>query len=229
MATFQRQILTGCGYKDGTDVQEAIHTIMHISRHDIRPTCFAAEGLQRYVVDHITDLADLSPREMTRESSRMIMRPVGLLRKLRVQDHQGIIIPGGKGIGTDYFTREPDNAHEFWMDEALINTLRDFHSRRKPMGFLGIASILVARVFPGVHVTWGDTRILRQYGNDYLPDHARRLRAVHEDRPPNIVFHDPNHNIFSSPGALAERLQYYEFSRDVGTLVDAVVNHRWIG
>ncbi|CAB0038589.1 unnamed protein product [Trichogramma brassicae] len=100
---FSVLILSGCGDLDGTNVPEAINTMMHISRHNIKPTLYAPTGNQSFVVDHISKVADLNRnayRRMRDESARMTIKgSVLLLHNLEVKDHLGLIIPGGNGIG----------------------------------------------------------------------------------------------------------------------------------
>ncbi|KAL7296088.1 hypothetical protein TKK_0010639 [Trichogramma kaykai] len=111
------------------------------------------------------------------------------------------------------------------MDETLNHKLIDFYRHRKPMGFLGLASLLAARVFQGVRITLGDRETLQANGRDNLLVQATRMNAIHQDRPPNAVFHDTNYNIFSARASLADQ-QYYELSRGIGNLVSAVADFR---
>uniref|UniRef100_A0ABD2WVM1 Uncharacterized protein n=1 Tax=Trichogramma kaykai TaxID=54128 RepID=A0ABD2WVM1_9HYME len=130
---------------------------------------------------------------------------------------------------TDYFTREPDNAHEFWMDETLNRTLLDFYRHRKPMGFLSLASLLAARVFQGVHITLCDeaTRQSDLVILDRFLATGERTGATLVNRNIFQALHDTNYHIYSSPGSMTtaippERI-YYNISEGIGNLVDQMV------
>ncbi|KAL7296089.1 hypothetical protein TKK_0010640 [Trichogramma kaykai] len=124
------------------------------------------------------------------------------------------------------------------MDETLNHKLIDFYWHRKPMGFIGYASILAARVFQEVRITLGD--------RDELLRHAifggarRRRRVMREDRyiyavermgatlvNQNIfqVLHDTNYLIYSTPGRLSQLpgRSYHNVSQGIGYLVDQMV------
>ncbi|XP_014237567.1 ES1 protein homolog, mitochondrial-like [Trichogramma pretiosum] len=100
MATFQRQILTGCGRRDGAQVHEAVHTMMHLHRRNTNASLFAPAARIERLYDAMTgwELENVAPRFMLNESARLTWDRVQPFDNLRVEDHQGLIIPGGIGI-----------------------------------------------------------------------------------------------------------------------------------
>lgn len=47
-------VLSGCGFLDGTEISEAVLTLLALDRHDLEAVCMAPSGPQAHVVDHMT-------------------------------------------------------------------------------------------------------------------------------------------------------------------------------
>lgn len=45
-------ILSGCGVMDGSELHEASATLVHLTRLNYQPVCYAPDKLQMHVIDH---------------------------------------------------------------------------------------------------------------------------------------------------------------------------------
>src|SRR6185503_16484975 len=148
-------ILSGCGQRDGSDVAEAMLTLLIVERAGGEVICAAPDGEQATVVDHLNDRAARGARNARVEAARIVGSSVRTIGELPGEGIDALIIPGGAGAITtlsDY-----DDKHELCVvhpDVALI--LRAMLQGRRPMGFVGLSALLAARVLgpvAGVRIT----------------------------------------------------------------------------
>ncbi len=89
----------GCGYLDGTEVTEAVATLVHLSRAGFRALCFAPDGDQQEVYDHCTKTLEKNEvRNIVAESTRISRIPVRKMNTLKAEAFQALVIPGGFGV-----------------------------------------------------------------------------------------------------------------------------------
>ena len=73
MATRVGVVLSGCGAKDGSEINEAVLALYWIERCGGRPICMAPDVTQAAVVDHLTQSPDSTsaPRKVLSEAARI--------------------------------------------------------------------------------------------------------------------------------------------------------------
>ena len=116
MSTRTAVNLSGCGKNDGSEIQEAVSILLHLSRLGADVRCFAPDADQADVVDHATGAKDASSRNMLREAARISRGEITPLSRLDVDAFDAVIFPGGFGAaknlcdfaaGTGASTRRP--------------------------------------------------------------------------------------------------------------------------
>ena len=84
---------------DGTEITEAVSTLIHLSRSGYKTMCFAPDGNQEETYDHATKAVEKNEvRDMAAESSRISRVPVRKLNTLKADAYHALIIPGGFGV-----------------------------------------------------------------------------------------------------------------------------------
>ncbi len=154
-------ILCGCGRSDGSEITEAVSTLMHLSRHGVTYTCFAPPGTQRHVVNHMTGQeeagnAGAGSRDMMAEAARISRGNMQSLAELDVAKFHMLVFPGGFGAAKNLCTFAFDGVHMTVRDDVQRIILA-FHAAKKPMGFICIAPIIAAKVL-GTQNTIRDER-----------------------------------------------------------------------
>ena len=86
-------VLSGCGFKDGAEITEAVSTLIALSECGAEAQCFAPEK-DFSSVNHINDQAT-ETRQILAESSRISRGQVRPLQQLDSQQFDGVIFPGG--------------------------------------------------------------------------------------------------------------------------------------
>jgi len=162
-------ILSGCGFLDGAEIQEAVLTLLAIERAGAEAVCMAPDIAQHHVVNHLTgEIAEGETRNVLVESARIARGAVGDLRSASIEDLDALVLPGGYGVAknlSDFAFRGADCR----VNPDVEAAVRACFEGGKPLGFICIAPAIAARVL-GQRA--GEITI----GND--PETARTLEAM---------------------------------------------------
>src|SRR5690348_13256416 len=92
-------IMSGCGKYDGSEIQEAVSILIHLSRNAIPYRCFAPDVPQVDVINHATGKPAPSgqTRNMLVESARISRGEITPLSKLDPTEFGALVLPGGFG------------------------------------------------------------------------------------------------------------------------------------
>lgn len=105
-------ILSGCGVYDGSEIHEAVITLLAIDRAGAEAVCMAPNIPQMHVVNHLTgEPAEGESRNVLVESARIARGNVKDLATVQVADIDALILPGGFGAAKnlcDFAVSGPD-------------------------------------------------------------------------------------------------------------------------
>jgi enhancing lycopene biosynthesis protein 2 len=151
-------LLSGCGFLDGAEIQEAVCTLLSLDRRKAKLVAMAPDVAQHHVVDHVAKQpAAGQGRSVLTESARIVRGQITDLAKVSAADLDALILPGGFGVAKNLcsFAVEGRQMRVLPAVEALVRAMR---AAGKPMGFVCIAPVLAARVLgaEGVRLTIGD-------------------------------------------------------------------------
>ena len=93
-------MLSGCGVYDGSEIHEAVLTLLALDRAGAEITCMAPNIDQYHVVNHMTQEVMKEKRNVLLESARIARGEIKDLKDVNATDLDGLIIPGGFGIVT---------------------------------------------------------------------------------------------------------------------------------
>lgn len=152
-------VLSGCGSEDGSEVREAVLTLLSLERGGAEPVCLAPDRTQTRVVDHLTGNpeAGASPRKVQSEAARIARGRIRDIASVRDNELDALMFPGGQGVAT-ILSNYADKGVVCEVHPEVERLLRAMLARRRPMGFICLAPILAARVLgpaAGVRVTLG--------------------------------------------------------------------------
>ncbi|TCD48784.1 isoprenoid biosynthesis glyoxalase ElbB [Chlorobium sp. N1] len=144
-------ILSGCGHLDGSEIQEAVLTLLSIDRMGAEAVCFAPDIPQHHVVNHLSGEEEPGARRRVLEESARIARGrVADLSKFDADLLDALVIPGGYGAAKNLSTYAFKGA-ECEVDEGVARAVRLMHEARKPIGFICIAPAIAAKVLGREH------------------------------------------------------------------------------
>lgn len=92
-------VLGGCGVYDGSEIHEAVITLLAIARNGAQAVCFAPDKPQRDVINHLTGEAMPEQRNVLVEAARIARGDILPLTQARAETLDALIVPGGFGAG----------------------------------------------------------------------------------------------------------------------------------
>ncbi len=149
-------VLSGCGVYDGSEIHEAVLTLLAIDRHGGSYQCFAPDRPQMHVVDHLSGQPTEESRNVLVESARIARGNIRDLATFDAAEFDVLVFPGGFGAAKNlcgFAVEGPDCA----VDPATAKAVKAMAAAGKPIGALCIAPALLAKIIGGgVDVTIGD-------------------------------------------------------------------------
>lgn len=179
-------ILAGCGVFDGSEIHEAVLSLLAIRRHGGDYHCFAPDQEQADTIDHKTGVMVQERRQVLVESARIARGMVSPLSECDINSLDGLLLPGGFGAAKNLSNYATCGEHcEIQRDVARI--VLGCFQEKKPIAALCIAPVILGRLISQAEITVGrDTvtmQALREMGampKSVAPghihvDHTRRL------------------------------------------------------
>ena len=141
-------LLSGCGVFDGTEIHEAVLTLLALDRAEATTVCAAPDMEQRHVLNHMTQEEMDEKRNVLIESARIARGNIIALKSLQASDIDALIIPGGFGAAknlSDFAVKGPDAT----VHPEVKRILREMVDAGKPIGAICIAPATVTRALSG--------------------------------------------------------------------------------
>lgn len=137
-------VLSGCGFLDGSEIQEAVYTLLALDELDATAIPVAPRQAMQHVVDHATGkVAPGETRDVHREAARIARGLPRDLAAVHASDFDAVVLPGGFGAAknlSDFAARgAAATAHP-----EVARLLREMHAAKKPIGAICIAPAVVA-------------------------------------------------------------------------------------
>ena len=185
-------LLSGCGVNDGSEIHEAVITMLALDRAGAETVCMAPDVDQLDVVNHLTGQPTGEKRNVLVESARIARGNIKDINKVHVTDIDGLIIPGGFGAAknlSDFAVKGKDAV----VNEDVKRLLNDMASAEKPIGAICIAPATLTKALEGKNpeVT---------IGNDI--DTAGAIEAMggqHKECSVDMIHVDSNNKLVSTP------------------------------
>ncbi|MCB1761185.1 MAG: isoprenoid biosynthesis glyoxalase ElbB [Gammaproteobacteria bacterium] len=148
-------VLSGTGVYDGSEIHEAVLTLLAIDRQSAEYNCFAPDIEQYHVINHLTGEESAGEhRNVLVESARIARGEIRPLSEFTAVDFDAIIFPGGFGAAKNLSTFAFDGA-DCAVNGEVIRAVREMLRLGKPIGALCIAPAMLAKVIAGARVTIG--------------------------------------------------------------------------
>ena len=89
-------VLSGCGVYDGSEIHEAVLTLLAIDRNGAEAICMAPDK-EFPEINHLTKEATGAKRNALLESARIARGNIRCIKEVKASDLDAIIFPGGYG------------------------------------------------------------------------------------------------------------------------------------
>ena len=143
-------LLAGCGVFDGSEIHEAVLTLLYLDQSGVEITCMAPNVDQLHVLDHTNQTEMDQKRNVLVESARIARGEIVDLARVTADQMDALIIPGGFGAAknlSDFAVKGP----EAQVNPQVQRILDEMIAAKKPIGALCIAPATVAKVLCAHH------------------------------------------------------------------------------
>ncbi len=142
-------ILSGCGVYDGSEIHEAVLTMLALDRRGAEMVLCAPDVAQMHVVNHLTgEVAEGEERNVLVESARIARGEIRDLATVKADELDALILPGGFGAAKnlcDFAVKGADCS----VHPEVARLVREVHAQGKPVAAVCIAPALIAKVLGG--------------------------------------------------------------------------------
>jgi len=135
-------LLAGCGVFDGSEIHEAVLTLLYLDQQGAEIVCLAPDIPQAHVLNHITQQEMDETRNVLIESARIARGAIKNIRDIKADDIDALIMPGGFGAAknlSDFAFKGPGGE----VNPEVKRLLYDMLKAGKPIGALCIAPATV--------------------------------------------------------------------------------------
>ncbi|PID73445.1 MAG: isoprenoid biosynthesis protein ElbB [Desulfobacterales bacterium] len=184
-------LLSGCGVFDGSELHEAVLTLLFLQQNGAQIYCIAPD-MEFEVVDHRTQSPTGEKRNVLTESARIARGEIQDLATVSASDFDGLILPGGFGAAknlSNFALKGPEADVHPEVKRILTETV----DAGKPVGAVCIAPATVAAAL-------ADRKPEVTIGTDAGTAAAiEKTGAVHADCPVDEIRVDSHTGIVSTP------------------------------
>jgi enhancing lycopene biosynthesis protein 2 len=186
-------ILSGSGYLDGAEIQEATLTLLYLDRRGAKVTAMAPDVKQMHVVDHVKgEPAGAESRNVLAEAARITRGVIVDVKTVKAGDLDALILPGGFGVAKNLCTFATEGV-KLEVNPDVERLVRDMAAAGKPLGFVCIAPVIAAKVL-------GARKVKLTIGNDPATAAVvNALGAIHVESPVDQIVVDEKNKVVSTP------------------------------
>lgn len=212
-------LLSGCGVFDGSEIHEAVITLLALDREDVEVLIIAPDIDQTVVVNHLK--SESSPQESRNvliESARIARGVIQASSEVNGEELDALILPGGLGAANNLTSFALDGP-DCTIHRDVQRLIRLMVAEKKPVGAVCIAPVVVARAlrdFEDIHP------ILTIGNNPATAAAIETMGSRHMNCKADDIVVDIENRIVTTPAyMLAESIG--EVAQGIEKLVSAIV------
>ncbi len=200
-------ILSGCGVFDGSEIHEAVLTLLAIDQQGCRAVCFAPNIKQHHVVNHLNGTEMNQERNVLVESARIARGDVKDLADFNVNDIDALVIPGGFGAAKN-LTKWAFAGHKGEIEPLVKSAIVQTYEAKKPIGAMCMGPTVVAKALAekelGEKLTVGNVTSPSPYDISEISNGLNNLGADAQMAEAYEAITDINNKIVTSPCYMME-------------------------
>lgn len=187
--------LSGCGVKDGSEIHEAVLTLLALDQAGAEIVCCAPNIEQAQVINHLKgEPAPGEKRNVLVEAARIARGNIKDLAQMKAADIDALIFPGGLGAAKNLCTFA-DQGPQCQVNPEVERLIGEMLAAHKPIGAICIAPAMLARVVGKKQV-----RARITIGSDPATSSAlEKMGVQHEPCVSTACITDEQNKIVSTP------------------------------
>ena len=200
-------LLHGCGVFDGTEIQEAVLSLLAIKEAGAAYVCFAPNVNQHHVLNHITGEEMNETRNVLIESARIARGNILDIKDLNLAEIDALVLPGGFGTAkniTKWAFEGPNGEINAEVAQLLVAAVQ----QQKPIVGLCMSPTTIAKALAqaGIkaHLSVGTSTEASPYDIAAIAGGVASLGHTHEAHSIREIAIDNEHKIISAPCYMME-------------------------
>jgi enhancing lycopene biosynthesis protein 2 len=185
-------LLSGCGVFGGSEIHEAVLTLLALDKAGAEIVCMAPDMDQFHVINHLTQEETKEKRNVLVESARIARGKIKNLKDVKASDLDALIMPGGMGAAKNLSNFALQGA-DAQVNPEVKRLLNEMVSAAKPIGAICIAPATLTKAL-------SDKKPQVTIGNDLNTAQAiEKMGGEHKNCSVDMIHVDENNNIVSTP------------------------------
>lgn len=145
-------LLSGSGVYDGSEIQEAVLTLLAIEEIEAEAICISIDKPQHHVINHLNGEEMNDSRNMLIESARIARGNIKNINDVSPNDIDAMVIPGGFGAAKN-FTSWAFNGSDGEILPEVKLLLVNLINIGKPIAALCVSPVVLAKALEGSTIT----------------------------------------------------------------------------
>tara|TARA_B100000700_G_C14813796_1_gene746474 strand:- start:291 stop:944 length:654 start_codon:yes stop_codon:yes gene_type:complete len=208
-------VLSGCGVNDGSEIHEAVITMLELDKAGAEMVLMAPNIDQLHVINHATGEEMDDSRNVLIESARISRGNIEDIAGVTSENLDALIFPGGFGVSknlSDYAM----SGMECSVNPDVLRLSREVHNDQKPIGVICIAPAIMAKILAG------DTELTIGFDEQTAAD-IDAMGAKHVLCPVDKIVIDKEKKVVSTP-AYMEAKSIKEAASGIEKLVAEILS-----
>ncbi len=208
-------VLSGCGVNDGSEIHEAVITMLELDKAGADMLLMAPNIDQLHVINHATGEEMDDSRNVLVESARISRGDIEDIAVVTSENIDALIFPGGFGVAknlSDYAMA----GVECSVNPDVLRLSREVHNEGKPIGAICIAPAIMATILSG------ETELTVGFDEQTASD-IDAMGAKHVLCPVDEIVVDKEKKVVSTP-AYMEAKSIKEAALGIEKLVAEILN-----
>lgn len=194
-------VLAGCGVYDGSEIHEAVLSLLAIDRIGAKAVCMAPDQDQMHVINHFTgQVAEHETRNVLVESARISRGNILDIARVTAEDLDALVLPGGYGAAKnlcDFAVKGADCS----INAEVKRLVLEMRQADKPIAAICIAPVLLAGILgeekPVCRMTIGS--------DEETASALTKMGVEHVDCPVSEIVVDQERKLVTTPAYMLAR------------------------
>ncbi len=190
-------ILSGCGFLDGSEISEAVLTLLALERGGAEVVALAPDVEAAHTVNHYSgEEVRGESRGVLAESARIVRGKITSINEISAHDIDALVLVGGFGAVKNLCTYANDGANAT-INSGVERLVSEVVALGKPLGSMCAASMVVALALRGRE---NASPAILSFGNDArMTLDVESLGAHHQVTTVDQICIDERNRIVSTP------------------------------
>ncbi|OUV69938.1 MAG: isoprenoid biosynthesis protein ElbB [Flavobacteriales bacterium TMED123] len=195
-------LLSGCGVFDGTEIHEAVFSLLALAQNNLDCVCVAPDIQHNHVLNYTNGEELNEERNVLLESSRIARGAIVSLADLHYNEISSLVIPGGFGVAknlSDWAFKGPEGHVLEEVKDLILHCVEN----KKPIVALCISPTLIAKCLSASkfepQLTLGTTADKSEYSIAEINQAITSLGAKTNEKTIQEICVDEDLKIISAP------------------------------